>query len=187
MKLRREVGFWPALLSLRLGQILLGWEFLPAAVLGIGGGIVLLSFTTLSERAAIVGDYLVLLGPFVGVVLAGLAMVIALLSDRYLLLLKEAPNGVIGFLRPFMLAVGFQIAALLVAVAYRAAASELPKRGEEIAFCAVSFLFVLGALEVVAVTRNLLAHALLRADQAEVEHLEEQGVRAMRDRRPGSR
>jgi hypothetical protein len=145
-----------------------------------------LTFTSVPDRQAIAGDYLVLLGPFVGLVLAGLAIVIALLSDRYLRLLNEAPEGVLVFLRPFIIAVGIQVGALLGAVAYRAGAAELSLRWEQVLFCAVSFLFVFGSLEVLAVTRNLLAHALLRAEQVKTEDLEAQGVRPLREHKPRS-
>jgi hypothetical protein len=182
MKLRRELGFWPALGSLKLGELITSPEVVWAFILGVGGSIGLLFFTKVPERQSMAGDFLLLLGPLVGVVLAGLALIIALMTDSYLRLLSEASDGVLGFVRPFIIAIGIQIGALLGAVIYRIVASHLPHRVEQIAFVVLCFLFVAAVLEVVALTRNLFGHAVLRAAQASTEEAEER-VTKLRERR----
>jgi hypothetical protein len=182
MKLRRELGFWRALGSLRLGELLASPEVLWALLLGAGGATGLLFFTHVAERRGMAGDFLLLLGPLVGVVLAGLALVIALMSDSYLRLLSENKDGVLVFVRPFIIAIGVQIGALLGAVIYRIVAVHLPHRVEEVAFVVLCFLFVAAVLEVVALTRNLFGHAILRAAQTATDEAEGQ-VTQIRERR----
>jgi hypothetical protein len=72
-------------------------------------------------------------------------------------------------LRRFIIAIGIQIGALLGAVIYRIVAVHLPHRTEQMAFVLLCFLFVYAVLEVVALTRNLFGHAVLRAAQASAE------------------
>jgi len=178
------VGFWGAVGHLRIGQLVSAPEFAPAVILAIGGGVWLLTTTSRVERHQIAGDFLLVLGPFIGLVLAGLTLVITLMSDDYMRVLRDPPDGVVAFLRPFMIAIGIQVGTLIGAVAYRAAADELPLRAEQVVFVALSFLFVFGVLEVVAITRNLLAHALLRSQQAATDDAE-QRVAQLPKRRNG--
>lgn len=182
MKLRGELGFWPALGSMKLGELIASPEVIWALLLGAGGSTGLLFFTTLDERTSVAGDFLLLLGPLVGVVLAGLALVIALMTDSYLRLLSDGRDGVLGFVRPFVIAIGVQIGALLGAVIYRIVAAHLPHRVEQVAFVILCYLFVAAVLEVVALTRNLFGHAVLRAAQVSTEDAEER-VTQLRDRR----
>jgi hypothetical protein len=172
VKLRRQVGFWGTVGNLRIGQLVFAPEFAPALLLGVGGGIWLLATTSQADRVQVAEDYLIVLGPFIGLVLAGLTLVITLMSDKYLRLLSTG-SGVIAFLRPFILAIGIQVGTLIGGVAYRAASDELPLRAEQVFFVALSFAFVFGVLEVVAITRNLLAHAVLRAEQVATEDAEQ--------------
>lgn len=142
MSLRRELGFWNALGSLRVRQLLFTPEFAAAIAIGAGGSFGLLFITTMDGRREIASDYLLLLGPLVGVVLAALALVIALMTDAYLRLLNESRDGVLTFVRPFIITIGLQVTALIGAVAYRAAAPRAPHRLEEALFVGLSFLFV---------------------------------------------
>jgi hypothetical protein len=58
----------------------------------------------------------------------------------------------------------------------------LPQRVEQTAFVVLCFLFVAAVLAVVALTRNLFGHAVLRAAQASTEEAEER-VTKLRERR----
>lgn len=172
-KLRRDVGFWPSLTRQSIGSVFLAPEFLWALLIGGAGGVLLVSVSTLRDRQEVAGDLLVVIGPLLGIVFAALALVVSFMSDRYLRLLHEHPEGGLRkFLGPFMVAVGLQVGALILAVAYRAGSSHLPSDVpvlEEGFFVALSFLFLWAVLDVVALARNVMAHALTRAraDQAE--------------------
>ena len=76
------------------------------------------------------GDFLVLLGPLLGIVFAVLALIASLMSDSYLARLKseadKSGDGVLAFFTPFMVSVGLQVGALLLALIFRAAARDLP-------------------------------------------------------------
>jgi hypothetical protein len=149
---------------------LLGVEFLFAALIGAGGGIVILHLATLPTRVSVAGDCLVIAGALIGVVFAGFALVIAIISDSYMRFLNETvSDGVLAFLRPFIIVLGVQIATILVAVFYRALAADVSERVENIAFVALLFLFVLSTLELIALARSLLAHGVARAELQQIE------------------
>src|SRR5581483_4878889 len=117
---------------------------------------------------------------------AALALVISLMNDRYLLLLQVdgKATDVLRFLRPFIIAIGIQSFTLIFTVAYRAVASAVPLRAEQAMFIVLSFFFVWSVGEVVAITRNLFAHAVVRAQEARTNDAEEQ-VRSIRQKRLG--
>ena len=152
-----------ALAATKFGKLL--WpEGFVGMVVGVGGGIALLGSLTVGERVNLVGDTLAALGVLLGVVFAAFAVLIAFLSDSYLRLLNKAAGGIIVFLRPFMIAVGCQTTALLLAIAYRAAATDLESRVEVGLFLAWAFLFVFSVADVVALARNLSMHGVTRAE-----------------------
>lgn len=163
MPSRRDVSFLTTLRSTP-GLSLLWPEGITAIALGIGGGFVLTKTLEVEQRLAVVGDVLGVLGVLVGVVFAGFALVAALFSDDYLRLLNKAEGGVVSFLRPFMLAIGSQVAALLVSITYRATALDLTMRVEKGLFLGWGFLFAFALLDVVALTRNVMLHVLTRTD-----------------------
>lgn len=171
--MKRKFGFWRSIRQLS-GEDLLGPELFGAIVVGIGGGVALLAHTTVSHRTSIAGDVLVVIGPLLGVVFGAFALVIALFSDSYLRVLNEVEDGVAAFLRPFLVAIGIQVGAVLAAVAYRAAATSLPSKIEVGSFLALCFLFVLALLDVVALGRTVLAHGVTRGQEVRVRDLEEQ-------------
>jgi hypothetical protein len=57
-----------------------------------------------------------------------------------------------------------------------------PSVGAEAAFVLLAFLFVFGALDVVAVARNVFAHALVREAADEVDELDEAGAARIKGR-----
>jgi hypothetical protein len=184
-ELRRQVGFWKAVHDLRVGALVASPEFLVAVVVGAAGGVWLIGRTELTERLAVVGDYLFIVGPLVGVVVAALALVITLLSASYLRTLRgDEPLGIVPFMQPFILVLGIQTATVVGCVAYRAAAPGLGSRAEHIFFAILSFFFVFATFEVVALARNLIAHGVTRSVEAEVEENED-NVRRLRGKHPG--
>ncbi len=123
-------------------------------------------------RQGVAGDYLVITGALLGIVFAGFALVIALMSDDYLRWLEDVESGVIGFLSPFMVSVGLQVATLIGAVLYSATADHMPGTAEKWFFGVISVLFFTAALDVVALARSVLMHGVARARGLKVRDLE---------------
>jgi hypothetical protein len=143
----------------------------------VGGGLasLLCLFASRSAREAIAGDYLAITGALLGVVFAGMALVVALMNDAYMRLLDETPNGLPGFLSPFMIALGIQVLTVLLSVGYRAFAGLLVPSGiEPWLFGLVTILFVSSCLEVVVLARTVFMHARLRVKMSKVVQIEQQ-------------
>ncbi len=155
-------------------------EGVVALVIGLGGGTALLNSTTAPERIAIVGDSLSLLGVLLGIVFAAFALLIALFSEEYIRLLGKAEGGIMAFLRPFVVAIGWQVTTMFISIGYRAAATDLDSRAEVGVFLAWAFLFTFALADVVALTRNVTMHGLYRAQMANPE--DNGNVRALPDR-----
>jgi small-conductance mechanosensitive channel len=181
--MKGEFGFWRSLRRLR-GEDILSVELLVGLVLGVGGGLAVLAQTSLPGRLSTAGDFLIVIGPLLGVVVAAFALVVSLFSDTYIRALNENPDGVSAFLRPFLVAIGIQVAALLLAVAYRASASHLSTSVEGTAFVVLSFLFTYAVADVVALARGILAHGVTRAKDVRVRDLE---AKAQVLRHPGQK
>ena len=181
-KLRSEVGFWSAVGHLRLRD-LVSVEFAASIVLGAGLGVLLFQFGTLADRERAAGLFVAVVAALVGIVFAGVALVTSLLSDTYLRLLKASDSGILDFLRPFMLAVGVQVATLISAVFYSALAPSIPAALEPWLFGVIAVLFCASCLEIIVLTRSVFMHAQLRTRFAEVLELD---AERERKRRTGS-
>lgn len=172
---RKDFGFFRSIRSLS-GESIFGPELLGAIVIGVGGGTALLSNTSVSDRYKIAGDFLVVLGPLLGVVFAAFALVTTAFSDRYLSLLNSAPKGVMGFLRPFLVSIGMQVGSIIWTVAYRASGSVVPSKVEVMGWLVACFLFVFAILDVVSLAKDVLAHTATRADQIRREVERDDGI-----------
>lgn len=182
---RRELGFWRTVLRTSAGQ-LIGIEGLLAVVLGLPMAALMVTNTSTQARVVVAGDVLSLGGALVGVVFAGFALVIALMSDRYLLLLDRSPNGVRAFMAPFMVNIGTLVFVLLLAVVYRAGSGYVPGLWEKGAFFVLCVVFLYAALNIVALARSVMAHGTTRAEQATIDELQRQ-VAAQKARGGASR
>lgn len=173
--IRKQVGFWTAVGRLRLTDIL-SLESVSSLVLGAGLGWMLWRFEDVDKRAEVAGLYVGVVAALVAIVFAGLALVASLLSDAYLRLLEASESGVLAFFRPFLVAVGLQIATVIGSLLYSALAGSIPVNVEPWLFGLVSVLFFASCLEVVVLTRSVLMHALLRSKFAEtVERTRQRG------------
>jgi hypothetical protein len=100
-------------------------------------------------------------------------LVVAFFSESYTMLLQSAnPKGVRAFFSVFMINIGVDVGVVLATIGYRAAASYLPSFVEKIAFVVLAALFVYAVLNVVAVSRNVMAHGVTRAELIELEQME---------------
>lgn len=178
--LRREVGFWSAVGRMRF-HALISAEIGGGIVIGVAGSLFMLRVTPLKDRVAMVGDYLPLVAALLGIVFAALALVVALLSDEYLKYLEDEGPGVLAFLSPFMFAIGVQVSVLLGAVVYRAGATHMSAGVEHWFFGALTTLFVIAALDVVALARSVMMHGLARARTRKITT-----IRTERDQRRSS-
>jgi hypothetical protein len=170
-KLRREFGFWGSLGRMRLSDLATP-EVVAGVLIGAGLAAALDNVATRSARLAVAGDYLPIAGALLGIVFAGFALVIALMSDDYIRWLEETDSGVTGFLSPFMVSVGLQVAALVGSVIYRATADQLPRTAELWFFGIISVLFFTAALDIVALARSVLMHGVARARGLKIRDLQ---------------
>lgn len=166
-EVRSEVGFWRAIGRLRLRDVF-SVETVSSIVLGSGLGVALFFLGTLRDRVEVSGLFVGVAAALVAIVFAGVALVTSLLSDSYLRLLEASDSGVLGFLRPFMIAVGVQIATVLGAVGYSALAKFMPPGVEPWLFGLLAVFFVASCLEVVVLMRSVFMHALLRTKFARI-------------------
>lgn len=185
-----KVGIWRSVAGLGNYKIknLLWPEGGPAIVIGAGGAYALASTTQVADRMDLMGTILQLAGAFLAVVFTALAIMVALPSGRYLSALQkddEQSDGMARFLAPFLLAVGTQIAVLLVALAYGLVADQVSLTVERAAFCLLGFLFVYGLLDIAGLARSLVKHGILRARNAVREFEEEDKVHSLDRRRSG--
>lgn len=167
---KRQFGFWRNVVSTPAGQ-LIGVEGVIAVTVGVAAAIWLAREGTRDGRIAIAGDFLTLSSALVGVVFAGFALVIALLSDKYLVLLERSSGGTRVFLAPFIINIGAQVFVVIGTVGYRAAAKQVPLGVEQWIFGVVAVFFIYATLNIVALARNVLAHGATRAEQATIEEL----------------
>lgn len=179
---RRRFGFWAAVGSLRIRD-LVGVESVSGVLLGVGLGVFMWHERGVTDRIGLAGDFLALTPALLGVVFAGFALVVSILSDGYIRLLATAPSGIVGFLRPFMLAIGLQVAVLMGAIGYRATAQGIPETIEPWVFGALSVGFTCALLDLVALARSVLMHGVTRAKQVEVNDIAEQAARRTRGAR----
>src|SRR5207302_11424533 len=108
--------------------------------------------------------------------------VIALMSDSYLRWLRDVGGAVQGFLALFLIAAGMEVGALVLLLAYRAAADLVPSWLEKTGFVTASFFLVYALFDVVALGRNVIAQAMARGGAAELDELEKK-AETMRHRR----
>jgi hypothetical protein len=184
--LQHRVGVWRSVGELKLKD---AWpEGLFSLVIGAGGAALMISGTTAAQRSTAVGDVLILAGALLAVVFTALALVVSLPSASYLRMLHDTPDGGMArFLDPFLIAVGTQIALLVLAIGYQLAATSVVKWIEHAVFGLIGFLFIFGVLDVAALARQLVRHGILRAEDAALSAEEAQAEAGPVRHLPGRR
>lgn len=166
--LRRSVGFVAALGNTKIKNIL--WpEGTLAILFGLSSSSIAVAYIDIRLRIEAASDALRVLSSLLGMVLAGLMLVITIANDDYMRLLSRSSVGVVGFYRPFILAIGIQILTILSLIGYRAVARDVGNM-EAWLFRMVTILFVFSLLDIVALARTLLMHAVTRAKQSDIHH-----------------
>lgn len=176
---RRQVGFWHAVGQLKVRDVF-SVETFTACVLGAGLALALYYLGDLDARTDLSGQFLAIVAALVGIVFAGFALVAALMSESYLRLLRSGDAGVLAFFRPFILAIGLQVATILLSVGYGALAKHLPSEVEPWAFGVICVLFFASCLEVVVLCRSIMMHVELRSRLNELTDLEVERERKRR-------
>jgi small-conductance mechanosensitive channel len=185
-----KVGVWRSIAALGSYKLkdLLWPEGLPAVIVGAGGAIALLGASELSSRIALMNNVIQLSAALLAVVFTALAIMVALPAGSYLRALQQDDphsNGMQGFLSPFLVAVGTQIAILILALGYGPVAEHLSRNAEHVVFCVLGFLVIYGLLDVAALARSLVRHGIFRARDAVREAEETENVHALPERRSG--
>jgi len=161
--MRHEVGFLRAFGAMRIRDIV--WpEGVIATCIGGPSAWLLLVHTSLAARTQLASDFLGILAPLLGVVLAAAALLVASASNEYVRLLHKSSTGIIGFWYPFIFGIGIQIIALLSAIGYRSFASIVPVWLESVWFVWISLLIPYVLTDILAIARNCVMHAKVRAD-----------------------
>lgn len=159
---KSEFGFWNLVRVVRLRSLV--WpEGTVALIAGLLLGWAMLTGVSPATRLDVAGDYLVMAGVLLGIVFATFAVVTSLLSDNYLVFLRDSDEGVLPFLAPFVVGVGIQILAVVMAIAYQVAA-KTSDRLEPWAFMVATILFAYALLDVVSLAKIVIAHAVTRAE-----------------------
>ena len=161
--MRHEVGFLRAFGSMRMRNIV--WpEGIIATSIGGPSAWLLLVHTELEARTQIASDLLGVLAPLLGVVLATAALLVASASNEYVRLLHQSSTGIVGFWHPFVFGIGVQIVALLSVIGYRSFAPIVPVWFESVWFVWISLLVPYVLTDILAIARNCVMHAKVRAD-----------------------
>lgn len=162
---RKEVGFIGSLGKMTLVQFV--WpEGVLALVIGGGGGTCLVLWGSVEERGAVISEGLTIAGVLLGIVFAAFSLLFALFSDDYLRLLAKIEGGIATFTRPFILALGFQVMSIFLAIGYNGAVSHVSSLISKIVFIFWSFVFAYSLVDVVALGRNVALHGIRRANLA---------------------
>lgn len=122
----RDFGFWRSFGSVPVSQMFFAWDFMSAALLaGAGTTLYIRNVTTPAEHIDVVDGFISVNGDLFGVVLAGFAIVAALLGDKYSRLLEATQTSATRMLRHFVIVGGVLMCSIVISVAFRAYAGTL--------------------------------------------------------------
>jgi hypothetical protein len=142
----RDLGFWRSLSRMRISELLGSWDFWSALLLALLGTIIYVrSQKSVRAHVDVAADFLSIGAALFGVVLAGLAIVAALLGDRYARFLQKAGSASLDVLSQFVVVAGLLIASIVITIMYRASAEVASKNFpvmEQIVLGAAFFLFL---------------------------------------------
>ncbi|MGD9704447.1 MAG: hypothetical protein AB7Q42_12910 [Acidimicrobiia bacterium] len=160
----KEFGFWRSLGSLRIAQVLLAWDFLTALLMSSAGTVLLVRHVpSVEAHTELAGDLLVVNSALFGVVLAGFAIVAALLGDKYARLLSASGGSAIQMLRHFLIVAGVLVTSIVAAIAFRAAGEAIAAWkaiGEQWALGFTIFVFLWGLFSTLELMKLILGVAV---------------------------
>lgn len=161
--LRKEHGFLAAVGALRFREVFSSPEFF----LGVPLGLLLAAgqtvWGTVELRVSTTSAFVSIVTALIGIIFAAFAMMVAFLSPKYLSFLDQSEEGVKKFFRPFMVAIGMQCILLFFSVFHLSLAYKLDHVTELILFWITSVTFSWNVLEIIALARNVMMQATVRA------------------------
>jgi hypothetical protein len=160
----RDFGFWRSFGGLKISQVLFSWDFLVAAgIAGAGTFFYVQNVTDPKLHNEIVQNFVSVNGDLFGVVLAGFAIVAALLGDKYSRLLEAAQSSATHMLRHFLIVGGILVSSIVISIIFRANAEPLyswEPVAEQIGLGIATFFFLwglFGALELMKLVLGVAA------------------------------
>lgn len=161
--LRKEHGFLAAVGALKLSDVFKSPEFFLGVPLGLALAAAQTFWGTTELRVSTTGAFISVITSLIGIIFAAFAMMVAFLSPRYLSFLDQSDEGVKKFFRPFMIAIGMQCLLLFLSVFHFSLGKSLDHVTELVLFWVTSVTFSWNVLEIVALARNVMMQASVRA------------------------
>lgn len=160
----RDFGFWRSFGSVPISQMFFSWDFLVALVIAAAGTVAYVhSVTDPRQHVEVVQNFVSVEGNVFGVVLAGFAIVAALLGDKYSRLLEASKTSAIRMLRHFLIVGGILVCSIVLSVGFQAYAEPLhhwEPVAEQVGFGITTFVFLwalFGCLELMKLILGVAA------------------------------
>jgi hypothetical protein len=173
----RDFGFWRSFGRLRMAQVLGSWDFLVALALSVGATVLMAHHVrSIETHLSVTSDLLMVAAGLIGVVLAGFAIVAALLGDRYSRVLSASGSSTLNILQHFLIVAGLLTWSIIAAIGFRAFGLALQRWepvAEQAAFGLVLFSFLWTLFSTLELVKLILGvsvtstEASLRAISAE--------------------
>lgn len=142
----KSLGFWRSTWRLGPVRVVRSWDFLWAAALATGSSLAMVYNVEVGAQVDLAGDLVAVVAALLGVIIAGFAIVAALLGDRYTRLLQRSNTSTIGVLQHFLLIAGLMVASIIATLTFKTTAEVLIKNhhllAEQILLGVMVFLFL---------------------------------------------
>lgn len=159
-----DFGFWRSFGSLRLGQVVGSWDFLASLLLAVSGAVLIAHHSpAVATHYALVGDILTIDAGVFAVVLAGFAIVAALLGDKYARMLEASGASSLQMLRHFLIVAGLLVTSVVLSLAFRVLGPSLLRwepAGEQVALGIVLFSFLWSLFSTLELMKLILGVAV---------------------------
>lgn len=160
----KDFGFWRSFGSVPVSQMFFAWDFILALMIaGIGTTFYVQSVGEPGPHVEVIKNLISVEGNIFGVVLAGFAIVAALLGDRYSRLLEATQTSATKMLRHFLIVGGILVCSIVLSVAFVAYAGPLHRwepAAEQVGFGVTTFIFLwalFGCLELMKLILGVAA------------------------------
>jgi hypothetical protein len=150
--------------KLGIRNLLWSWDFLLASVVaGVGSYFYTDHLRHVGDHIGVAGDYLAISGALFGVVIAGFAIVAALVDEKYANVLSRARVAPYDVMVHFLIEGVLLVAALVSAIAYRAVATPIHgtnATAEAVLFGVTTWLFLWSLFGALQLMRLVLSVAV---------------------------
>lgn len=160
----RDFGFWAAIGDMRTKAVVFSWDFLMALVLSVSSAVLLAHHSPApASHERLATNLLQVGGALFGVILAGFAIVAALLGDKYSRLLQSSGSSSLKMLRHFVIVAGVLVWSVICALGLSMAATPLhawEPVAEQLALAVTLFLFLWGLFSTLELMKLVLGVAV---------------------------